>query len=41
MNEVMEKNYELENIVNMFEWRNKSFESKICILEKDIESMEG
>lgn len=41
MNEVMEKNHELENIVNMLERRNKSFESKICTLEKDIESMEG
>lgn len=41
MNEVMEKNHELENIVNMLERRNKSFESKIYTLEKDIESMEG
>lgn len=41
MNEVMEKNHELENMVNMLERRNKSFESKIHTLEKDIESMEG
>ena len=29
MNEVMEKNHELENMVNTLERRNKSFENKI------------
>lgn len=40
MNEVLEKNQELEKIINIFERRNKSYENKISILEKDIEVME-
>lgn len=41
MNEVLEKNHELENMINTLERRNKSFENKIHTLEKDIESMEN
>lgn len=40
MNEVLEKNQELENTINILERRNKSHENKICTLEKDIETME-
>ena len=40
MNEVLEKNQELEKTINILERRNKSHENKISTLEKDIEAME-